>query len=377
MEPNPIEEQISQWRTYLHNRQAIHDLDIDELEDHLRGQMDELKSSGLDAEEAFLISVKRLGNQDAISREFAKEHSDRLWKQLVLTPETGDAESAGLSFEIFIVFGLATAAAFALKIPELFGLHFLNDVNGKADIFYLRNMSLFVLPFLTIYFVWKRQPVKANILWLVSPFIAAAAFANVYPFQSDSYTETLTALHLPFALWLVIGVAYAGGQWNTVNRRMDFVRFSGELFIYYTLIALGGGLLTAFTLAIFSFIGLNIEFLAGTWILPCGALGAVIVGSWLVEAKKSVVENMAPVLTRIFTPLFAVMLLAFLSTMIWVGSGIQVQREMLITFDLLLIFVLGMLLYSVSARDTKAPPNLFDATQLVLVIRARLHEYSS
>ena len=118
-------------------------------------------------------------------------------------------------------------------------------------------------------------------------------------------------------VWLVVGVAYVGGRWFAGGGRMDFVRFSGELFIYYVLIALGGGVLTAFTLMMFSAIGMNAEWLAQGWLIPCGAMGAVIVGSWLVEAKQSVIENMAPVLTRLFTPLFTVVLLAFLATMAW------------------------------------------------------------
>ena len=120
----------------------------------------------------------------------------------------------------------------------------------------------------------------------------------------------------------------------------------------------------------FESIGLNVEWLAEAWLLPCGALGAVIIGSWLVEAKQSVVENMAPVLTRLFTPLFAVVLLAFLVTMAWTGSGIDVEREVLIGFDLLLVLVLGLLLYAVSARDPQARPYSFDGLQLVLVVGA-------
>ena len=42
---------------------------------------------------------------------------------------------------------------------------------------------------------------------------------------------------------------------------------------------------------------------------------------WLVEAKQSVIENMAPVLTRLFTPLFTVVLVTFLGTMLWTGAG--------------------------------------------------------
>ena len=100
-----------------------------------------------------------------------------------------------------------------------------------------------------------------------------ALFANIYPVRADSDTLTLSAMHLPIALWLVVGVAYVGGRWFTSGRRMDFVRFSGELFIYYVLIALGGGVLTAFTLMMFEAIGMNAEWFAQSWLVPCGGDG--------------------------------------------------------------------------------------------------------
>ncbi|MCE2541351.1 MAG: DUF4153 domain-containing protein, partial [Acidobacteria bacterium] len=55
---------------------------------------------------------------------------------------------------------------------------------------------------------------------------------------------------------------------------------------------------------------------------------------------------------------------------VWTGSGINVEREVLIGFDLLLAVVLGLLLYAVSARDPHAPPDAFDALQLLLVVSA-------
>ena len=79
---------------------------------------------------------------------------------------------------------------------------------------------------------------------------------------------------------------------------------------------------------------------------------------------------MAPVLTRLFTPLFTIVLLAFLSTMALTGSGVNVEREVLIGFDLLLVLVLGLLLYAISARDPHARPDAFDALQLLLVVCA-------
>lgn len=363
-----LEERIGEWRNYICRRQAVHDVDVDELEDHLRSQVEALGEAGLDEDEAFLVAVKRLGDLDSLSREFACEYSERLWKQLVVSPGAG-AASSGASRDAVVAVVLAIAAAIALKLPELFGQQWGAEA---ANSFYLKNITLLVLPFLAGYFAWKRDLHPSGWPWLIAPFVAAALVMNTLPFKTEGHTEALAALHLPIALWLVVGFAYAGGRWRSHDQRMNFVRFSGEWFIYYALIAMGGGVLMGITAFLFHSIGVNPETMVTEWILPCGAVGAVLVGAWLVESKKSVIENMAPVLTRIFTPLFAILLLLFVATMIWTGNAIDVEREVLIGFDMLLVLVLGLLLYSISARDPQAPPVLFDWLQLVLVLSALL-----
>ena len=363
-----LDEQIAQWRLYLRRRRAINGPDVAELEDHLRDQVTSLTAAGLDTDEAFLVAVKRMGSLDALSREFAREHSERLWKQLVVAPDSASAPSSMAQTEMVVVFAFAALAGVAVKVPTLFGYPM--NTNEELHPFYFRNFSLFVLPLLTGYFVWKRGLPQRIWGWLALAFAAAAVFANIYPFPERSDTLTLTALHLPLALWLPVGVAYAGGRWWQTDGRMDFVRFSGELFIYYVLMALGGGLLMAFTMGMFGAIDVDAAWAVFGWLLPCGALGAVLVASWLVEAKQSVIENMAPVLTRVFTPLFTALLVLFLVTMAWTGSPINIEREVLIAFDLLLAVVVGLVLYAASARDPDAPPDFFDRLQLLLIVSA-------
>src|SRR6188768_836685 len=89
-----LEVQVDQWRNFLRRRQAIHSVDVAELEDHLREQVATLSEAGLDSDEAFLVAVKRMGDLDALSREFAREHSERLWKQLVVSPADDGAPRA-------------------------------------------------------------------------------------------------------------------------------------------------------------------------------------------------------------------------------------------------------------------------------------------
>jgi hypothetical protein len=364
-----LEEGIAEWRAYVRRRQAIHSVDAEELEDHLRSQASALVEAGLTEEEAFLIAVKRIGGLDALSREFAREHSERLWKRLVVAPGASGGDG-GNGKEALVAVALAIAAAVAVKAPELFGVRMHKD--QELPPFYLRNFSLFVLPFLATFFAWKRSLASVGRLRLAAPFVVAAVVINLMPFAPNAHTMVLAALHLPIALWLAVGYPYAAGRWRDHDQRMNYVRFSGEWFIYYTLIAFGGGVLMLLTGSIFDAIGLNAQQLLVAWVLPCGALGAVVIAAWLVEAKESVIENMAPVLTLLFTPLFTLVLLAFLLTMAWTGSGIGVEREVLIGFDLLLVVVAGLVLYSISARDPQKAAGPFDALQLLLVVSALL-----
>ncbi len=358
-----LEEQIEQWRSYLRRRQAVHPVDVAKLEHQLREEVAGLTRAGLASDEAFLVAVKRVSTVDPFSREFAREHAERVWKQII--PSDTGARRAGARKDAIVAFCFAVLAAVAIKVPALFGIQTKHDAG-----FYARNASLFVLPCLIGYFVWKRRLAVSTVCWLAGAFVAAGVFANLPGFGRARDFEQLKALHLPIALWLAVGVAYAGGRWSQVSDRMDFIRFSGELFIYYVLIALGGGVLCAFMALTFKSIGIDVEPFFQSWLLPCGATGAVVVASWLVEAKQGVIENMAPVLTRLFTPLFAAMLVAFLGTLLWSGRGIAIGRELLIGFDLLLVVVLGLLVYSISARDPQTPPGAFDVVQVVLVVSA-------
>ena len=109
-----LEEQIDGWRSYLRRRQAIHSVDVAELEDHLREQVATLVDAGLATDEAFLVAVKRMGDLDALSRDFAREHAERLWKQLVAVPPDSGEPRAQARTEAIVAFGLAAAAAVLL-----------------------------------------------------------------------------------------------------------------------------------------------------------------------------------------------------------------------------------------------------------------------
>jgi hypothetical protein len=359
-----LEAEIAQWRAFVGQGPAVDGRDVEELEAHLRDQIADLDAAGLAADEAFLVAVKRMGRLDELSREFAREHGGSLWRQLVLSGGGEQQETDNRWFEALV---FAVAAAVTIQVARL-AAGFPSEEPGWL----LRNASLLVVPFLAGYFGLRRTLPWRQFLLTAAPFVIAAVVINLYPYREDGSTELLVAAHLPVVLWFVVAYPYMGGVVRSHERRMDFVRFTGEWFIYYVLIALGGGVLVALTALILEPAGAGLAERVIEWMLPSGAAGAVIVAAWLVESKQRVVENMAPVLTMLFTPLFALMLAGAAVVYAVTGLGGAFDRELLGVFDALMVVVLGLVLYGMSARDPWRAPGWMDRIQLVAVVSALL-----
>jgi hypothetical protein len=355
-----LELEIAEWRAFIGQDPALNGRDVEELETHLRDQIAELITVGLAPDEAFLVAMKRMGKLEDLSREFASEQSGRLWRQLVIADSDEQRpDSRWLEALMF-----AVAAAATIQVARLAA-----GLPTEQASWFTLNASLFVLPFLAGYFARRRRlPVRQSRLTAI-PFLIAAIVINIYPFIAGGPTELLVATHLPVALWFVVAYPYMSGVVRSHERRMNFVRFTGEWFIYYVLISLGGGVLLALTAFILEPTGVDAERVID-WVLPPAAAGAVIVAAWLVESKQRVVENMAPVLTMLFTPLFAVMLVAAIVVYLVTGLGAGFDRDLLGVFDALLVVVLGLVLYGISARNPSASPGWMDRIQLVAVVSA-------
>lgn len=367
-----VEARVAQWRAALARSAAVTETDADELEEHLRDRMADLERAGLEPDEAFLIAVKRLGATDAVTAEFAREHGDRLWKQLVLPPALGGRDRSLLEMIAFA--GVAVVVIQAARL--------LAEQSGPSADWFTRNLALFVLPVLAAYFVRLRRIPVRSVLPLALVTAVFALVVNLYPFRSGGETDVLVfggqppqtlllaAGHLFLVLWVVVLAAYAGGDPWPTSRRMDAVRFTGEWAIYYVLIALGGGVVLLLTTLVLTPVAPDAIDDVIAWVLPSGAVAAAIVAAWLVESKKSIVENLAPVLTAVFTPLFGAGLVVAVVTYLAAGFRIEFDRDLLTGFDVLLVVVVALVLYGLSARDQQRPTEAMDVIRLVVVVAA-------
>jgi len=84
-----LNEQIDKWRSNLAQSQTLDNSDINELESHLREEIENLTALKLSDEEAFLIATYRLGDTAGLSDEYEKINRGKRFRQNVSWMITG------------------------------------------------------------------------------------------------------------------------------------------------------------------------------------------------------------------------------------------------------------------------------------------------
>jgi len=268
-----------------------------------------------------------------------------------LGPDAEPAFSLQRADWLFLAVAIAVAGSI-LKLPAVFSL--------DEEFFYPRNLSLSVLPLLTAYFAWKRGFGVKEAAWLLLPVALAAVHINLLPDDDDSDTLTLACIHLPLLLWGLLGVAYAGRPFGAVERRVEYLRYNGDLIVMSTVLLIAGVLFSLVTLGLFKLIGVDIQWFYGEWMVVYGGPGIPILATLLVRNNPQLVGRVSPIVARIFTPLVGLMLLAFLIAMAVQGKDPYRDREFLLIFNILLIGVMAIVLFSVGevSRSTSSRVNL-------------------
>jgi hypothetical protein len=156
-------------------------------------------------------------------------------------------------------------------------------------------------------------------------------------------------------------------QWNNVESRINFVRYVGEMGIYSVLILLGGMILTALTLGLFSLIELRIEKWYMEYIVVLGLVSAPLVATYLFDSIQNQQSKFAPILSNVFSPLFLITVLAYLAATFFQGKSPFTDRDFLITFNGLLLVILALTIFSISGKKKEAGIELSDYINICLV----------
>ncbi len=231
------------------------------------------------------------------------------------------------------------------------------------------NLAFGILPFIAAYFVLNNSPNKKVLYTLISLFLVSVIYLNLLPIDyKDSII--LAYLHLPIFLWVVVGLAYTGNEFAKGEKRLAYLKFNLEFGILYGSMAVGGMLLAVLTMQLFSFVGLRIEDFYFRNIVLFGAAGLSVVATHLVSKNLKLAKNITPFLAKIFSPLVLATLLVYLITVFWVGNNPFLDRNFLLAFNGILLFVLVVTVFSIIESDTDEKKTIFDYINFALIVLA-------
>ena len=228
------------------------------------------------------------------------------------------------------------------------------------------NLLFTVMVPITLYFLFYRTTNKKIIQVVIGGILILIIYINFLPMQvTDSIL--LSYLHLPIVLWMIMGLAYTKETWQKVSHRLSFLKINGEFVILYAIMAISGMILALITIQLFQFTGLDISEFYMENIVLFGASSLSIVGFYLVTRNLSITKNIAPIIARIFGPLVLLTLSGFLFMMVLLGKNPFSDRDFLLFFNIILIVVLAVSIFSISERETTESKNIFDYSSALLI----------
>ena len=252
----------------------------------------------------------------------------------------GSEISWGSKKEFIFVLVLSLIAGCLASIPSFFKI--------DSEFFYTRNISLIIFSILATYFCWKSRLPKKKIIITGVIFLITLIFINLLPANNNSNTLILSLFHIPIFLWTVVGFTYVGNSLNDNRKRIEFLRYNGELLIISGLILIAGAVLTAITIGLFTVIGFDInEFYFKHIVIFCLPI-IPILGTFLTQTNPQLVNKVSPVIAKIFSPLVLITVVVYLIAILFSGKNLYNDRDFLMLFNGLLIGVIAIILFSVS-----------------------------
>ncbi len=224
-----IKTELKEWRVNFENSEQFSPNDLEEMENHLIDGIDELKNQNLSEEEAFLITVHRLGKPEILEREFKKTHPNRVWQNRIIWMLTGFLLILSLKTFIglvskLIVFG---SSFFTTNFSVLYFI----ELTISGSILFLICWLVFKL------FFSKNRSVEKFVPTRLTPihYIIIAIFVSIGQILPEYLRYWMANIH--HANYWEIWSEY-GGYLSEISITNSLINFSFPLVLVFILVTL-------------------------------------------------------------------------------------------------------------------------------------------
>jgi len=295
--------------------------------------------------------------------EIRETEIGRFWKIRLDYDKPVETSSELHRLDVIVLIIACTITGFLIKLPEIFNLDL------KEPFYYLKNAGIIVFFGLSLYAIWTNkifERKKLNII-LVS-FLIPVVYINLLPSSHDSNSINLAYMHLPLLMWCVYGFIFINFETVDKIRRIDYIKYNGDLAILGAIILIAGGILTGITIGLFSAIKVHIESFYMQWVAISGLVSAPIVATYIIRNYPALTNKIAPIIANIFSPLVLITLIVFLINIPVSGIDLFNDREFLLIFNAMLLGVMGIIVFSISETSIHKKQKFSEMVLFVLTL---------
>ena len=265
----------------------------------------------------------------------------------------GEKIALGSKNEILAVIVFILVGGLIANIPNITGIN--------EESFFSKNVALIVFSILSAYFIWRQQINLNKILIPVIAIAFSAIYINLIPDFNKSDSAMLVRIHLPLLLWSILGYVYIGASLKNNTKKIEFLKFNGDLIIMCAIILLSCMVFTMITFGLFELINIKIEEMYFRYFAVWWIAAVPTTATYLLQNNPQLINKVSPIIAKIFTPLVFINLLVYLTAVIYTGKYPYNDRNLLLVFNVLLIGVMALILFSVAeaGKSNKGLFNLF------------------
>ena len=346
-------------------------------------RMQSVKTDALELEKLYRENSRYFGL--ALSELYASHSGEPLFQfwnaRLHYSPVKGSVVTETASHplaDILIILILTLIGGTIAILPGIFQL--------DSNLFYRNNLALIAVFFPMVLFNIKNPSSWVNALLCSLVIALLAVYFNAYigqlsPLDRAPVLNAQNMQAVTFAndaviisyisqlviLWFALAIAFMGKILYDRDSMVQYIRFNGEAILMGTIVGICIGIFSLITYGLFIVIGIDISSDYIKWILPYFLIAAPILTCYLSMTQLQFAKNLAPVIAKIFAPIVMVTLIVYLVVMAVSGKSVFIDREYLLTFNIMLIAVLGIVIFTVCGRNASDKTEFSDTINLALL----------
>jgi hypothetical protein len=263
--------------------------------------------------------------------------------------------------DLYIMIAVCIFGGFLIKIPDLF------DIDPNTFLFYQKDAGIIVFLMLAIYSISiKGNFLRRNLIITFAAFAVSAVFINLLPDCKGCSSVNLVYIHMPILMWYIYGLVYTDFDLMSLNKRIEYIRHNGDLAVMGALLVISGGILAMITFGLFQAIGIRIDKFYTNYVILIGAVSAPVLTTFILKNYSTLINRIATIIANIFSPLVLITLLFYLAAIVLSGKDPLNDRDFLLIFNIMLIGVMGIIVFSVSETSFAGKQKIHEIVLLIL-----------